>query len=58
MTDKYMFGARSEKNLIGVNPDLIKVVRLALIISRVDFAVIEGVRDDRAAARDLCAGAH
>lgn len=44
MTDKFVFGARSEANLVGVNKDLVKVARLALIISNIDFAVTEGVR--------------
>lgn len=40
----FKFGERSEKNLQGVKPELVKVVRLALSQSAVDFAVIEGVR--------------
>lgn len=44
MTDLFRLGTRSENNLVGVHPDLVKVVRLALIISSVDFAVIEGLR--------------
>ncbi len=35
---------RSTERLIGVHPDLIKVVKLALTLSDIDFAVIEGVR--------------
>lgn len=44
MTAAFRFGSRSETNLVGVNAGLVKVVRLALIISNVDFAVIEGLR--------------
>lgn len=44
MTQAFVFGKRSESNLVGVAPDLVKVARLALIISNVDFAVREGVR--------------
>lgn len=40
----YRLGNRSKKNLEGVHPDLVKVVKGALEISEVDFAVIEGVR--------------
>lgn len=40
----FVLGARSLKNLQGVNPNLVKVVKRAIEISPVDFAVIEGVR--------------
>lgn len=40
----FKFSQRSEDNLNGVHPDLIKVVRRALQLSAVDFTVIEGVR--------------
>jgi peptidoglycan L-alanyl-D-glutamate endopeptidase CwlK len=40
----FIFSHRSEKNLQGVHPDLVKLVRSALILSEVDFCVIEGVR--------------
>lgn len=35
---------RSEKNLNGVHPDLVKVVRRAAEITTVDFLVTEGLR--------------
>ncbi len=35
---------RSEKNLVGVHPDLVKVVRRASEITTVDFLVTEGLR--------------
>ena len=38
------FGARSEKNLAGVHPDLVRVLRRA--ITKFDFTVICGVRSD------------
>jgi peptidoglycan L-alanyl-D-glutamate endopeptidase CwlK len=38
------FSARSEKNLVGVHPDLVRVMRRALEIAPVDFMVIEGLR--------------
>ena len=36
--------ARSEQRLTGVHPDLVRVVRRALEVSAVDFAVVEGLR--------------
>lgn len=42
--NKYIFGQASESNLIGVHPDLVKVVRRALELTPIDFKVIEGVR--------------
>ncbi|HFI1933472.1 TPA: M15 family metallopeptidase [Yersinia enterocolitica] len=38
------FSQRSENNLKGVNPALVKVVRRALELSPVDFGVTEGLR--------------
>jgi peptidoglycan L-alanyl-D-glutamate endopeptidase CwlK len=40
----FIFSHRSEKNLQGVHPDLVRLVRSALMLSEVDFCVIEGVR--------------
>ncbi|HCU0244615.1 TPA: M15 family metallopeptidase [Morganella morganii] len=40
----FRFSKRSEDNLKGVNPDLVKVIRRALEITAVDFIVIEGLR--------------
>lgn len=40
----FKFSTRSENNLAGVHPQLVKIVRRALELSPVDFAVIEGVR--------------
>lgn len=42
--NKFTFSRRSEDNLQGVHPDLVKVVRLALTLSKRDFSVIEGLR--------------
>ncbi|MGL5386651.1 MAG: M15 family metallopeptidase [Serratia sp. (in: enterobacteria)] len=44
MTNKFIFSQRSEGNLKGIHPDLIKVARRALELSVVDFGVIEGFR--------------
>ncbi|ALL37794.1 M15 family metallopeptidase [Serratia marcescens] len=44
MTVNFCFSPRSEKNLQGVNPALIAVVRRALELSPVDFGITEGLR--------------
>ncbi|HIE3655308.1 TPA: M15 family metallopeptidase [Yersinia enterocolitica] len=44
MTSYFNLSQRSEKNLLGVNPELVKVVRRAIQITQVDFMVIEGLR--------------
>lgn len=41
----YSFGARSLKNLEGVHPDLVRVVKKAMSLQLMDFSVNEGVRD-------------
>lgn len=43
----FKFSQRSENNLKGVNPDLVKVIRRALEITPVDFIVIEGLRTEK-----------
>lgn len=40
----FRLSARSEARLVGVHPDLVRVVRRAIVITTVDFAVFEGVR--------------
>ncbi|NBM54750.1 M15 family metallopeptidase [Proteus vulgaris] len=40
----YTLSQRSQKNLEGVDQDLVQVVNLALTFSEYDFVVIEGVR--------------
>lgn len=40
----YKLGSRSLSRLVGVHPDLIKVVEHAITISEIDFAVLEGMR--------------
>jgi len=42
--DNMQFGERSEKNLVGVHPDLVKVMRLAIQKTTVDFGITEGLR--------------
>ena len=41
---EFKFSQRSENNLKGVNPDLVKIVRRALQLSPVDFGITEGLR--------------
>jgi peptidoglycan L-alanyl-D-glutamate endopeptidase CwlK len=45
MTVNFRFSQRSEKNLVGVNSDLVKVAQLALELSPVDFGITEGLRN-------------
>jgi len=40
----FKLGSRSLKRLVGVHPDLVKVVHRAIEISEVDFTVLEGIR--------------
>ena len=40
----YRFGARSQREMKGVHPSLIKVASKALELTTVDFSVIDGVR--------------
>lgn len=40
----FKLSSRSEGNLVGVHPDLVRVVRRAIQITEVDFTVIEGLR--------------
>ncbi|HGM5294470.1 TPA: M15 family metallopeptidase [Serratia marcescens] len=42
--EEIRFTARSEENLRGVHPDLVRVIRLALRYSLVPFSVSEGLR--------------
>lgn len=44
MSGKFRFSQRSEKNLAGVKPQLVAVVRRALALSDVDFGITEGLR--------------
>lgn len=40
----YKLGERSLKNLDGVHPNLVKVMKVAIVNSPVDFTITEGVR--------------
>lgn len=41
---RFKLSNRSLKNLVGVHPDLVRVVKQAIILTPIDFAVTEGVR--------------
>jgi peptidoglycan L-alanyl-D-glutamate endopeptidase CwlK len=53
----FTFSARSERNLAGVHPDLVRVVRRALQLSPIDFAVTEGRRTKKKQAQLVASGA-
>ncbi len=40
----FYLSKRSENNLIGVNPTLVNMVRYAIKVTKIDFAVIDGLR--------------
>ncbi len=40
----YRLGKKSKERLVGVHPDLVRVVKRAIKITDVDFMVLEGVR--------------
>lgn len=43
-TNGFVLGGQSNANMRGVHPDLVRVVERAITLTKVDFAVIEGVR--------------
>jgi peptidoglycan L-alanyl-D-glutamate endopeptidase CwlK len=42
----YTFGTGSRAKMIGLHPNLVKVLDLAISISDIDFTIIEGLRSD------------
>lgn len=50
-------GARSESRLVGVHPDLVRVVRRAIELSKCDFTVLEGLRSPERQAELVKSGA-
>jgi peptidoglycan L-alanyl-D-glutamate endopeptidase CwlK len=44
MAQRFKLSVRSKKALVGVHPDLVRVVERAIQLTDVDFAVTEGVR--------------
>lgn len=53
----FKLGGNSEANLTGVHPDLVRVVRRAITLTQVDFAVIEGRRTEQRQAQLFAAKA-
>lgn len=53
----FKFSQRSENNLQGVHPDLVKLVRHALEVSSVDFGITEGLRTAER-QKEMVAGGH
>ena len=53
----FRFGKRSEDNLRGVHPDLVRVMRRAIATSPIDFVVIEGLRTVERQRQLVAAGA-
>lgn len=53
----YRFSQKSLDRLSGVHPDLIAVVKRALELSTIDFAVLEGVRSRARQEQLVAAGA-
>ncbi|MDP2206975.1 MAG: M15 family metallopeptidase [Alphaproteobacteria bacterium] len=56
MASKFSLSARSRRNLLGVHPDLVRVVERAIQITAVDFAVTEGLRTKARQAELVKAG--
>lgn len=53
----YKLGSRSKKRLVGVHPDLVKVVKKAIAITEVDFTVLEGLRTKERQRKLVASGA-
>lgn len=53
----FKLSAQSERTLLGVHEDLVKIVRLAIKKTRVDFKVGEGVRSMKKQQKLLRSGA-
>jgi peptidoglycan L-alanyl-D-glutamate endopeptidase CwlK len=53
----FKLGPKSSERLQGVHPDLVRVVRGAIAVSAVDFAVTEGLRTVKRQEQLVAAGA-
>lgn len=54
---KFNLSQRSRARLVGVHPDLIKVVERAIEITPIDFVVLEGLRTQSQQKKLVAAGA-
>ena len=53
---RYKLGRRSKKRLVGVDPDMVRVVERAIQICEVDFTVLEGRRAMKSQRRLVAEG--
>lgn len=53
----YAFGSRSKGRLVGVHPDLVRVLERAIAMSPQDFTVVEGLRTLARQKQLMAAGA-
>jgi peptidoglycan L-alanyl-D-glutamate endopeptidase CwlK len=53
----FRLSARSLERLVGVHPDLVRIVKHAITITSVDFTVLEGVRSAERQQELVLAGA-
>ena len=53
----FVLGPKSRKTLEGVHPDLVRVVERAILITEVDFTVVEGVRSLETQKKYVASGA-
>ena len=53
----FKLGSRSKSRLVGVHPDLVKIVERAIELSTVDFTVLEGLRTVERQKELVAAGA-
>ncbi len=53
----FRLGKRSKERLVGVHPDLVRVVELAIKETTVDFTVLEGMRTKERQVELFAAGA-
>ncbi len=53
----FAFGKRSLDRLVGVHPDLVRVMKRAIACSTMDFSIIEGMRTLATQKKYMAAGA-
>lgn len=57
MAGVYKFSDRSRRNLVGVHPDLVRVMWRAIRITPIDFVITEGLRTEARQRQLVDAGA-